>query len=324
MYGIPNMKISKDTVQRRIDLLASEGITFKPNSNVGGPAGAPTSISIKDLKRGSDALLLTVGATVPRSLDVPGHQLKNIHQAMEFLTKNTKAVLAKEHKLQLRDGTFIDAAGKNVVVIGGGDTGTDCIGTSLRHGCKSLVNFELLPLPPVDRDSTNPWPEWPRIFRTDYGHSEAKHTFGKDPREYCVMTKEFIGDGNGNVSAVKTVQVEWVSEQPEDLGMKPKWKMKEVKGSEKVWPADIVVLSLGFLGPEQGIAKQLGLATDQRSNIQADYGVHQASQPGIFAAGDCRRGQSLVVWAINEGRLAADCVHEYLGTKELEEASSKL
>jgi len=311
MYGIPNMKMSKATVQRRVDLLAAEGITFKPNSNVG------SGVSVKRLRQDNDALLLCTGATKARSLPVPGGDLKGIHQAMEFLTLNTKALMESDQdcsSLKLWDGSYLTAKDKHVVVIGGGDTGTDCIGTSLRHGCKSIINFELLPEPPVDREPSNPWPEWPRIFRVDYGHGEAKMVFGRDPREYCVMTKEFVSDDKGHVCGVKTVQVEWISEQPEDLGLKPKFKLKEIKGTEKVWPADLVVLSLGFLGPEQGINKSLNLGVDQRSNIQAPYGNFQTTQEGIFAAGDCRRGQSLVVWAINEGRLAADCVHEYLGT----------
>jgi NAD(P)H-dependent glutamate synthase small subunit len=318
MYGIPNMKISKATVQRRVDLMADEGIVFKTNANVG------VDVSVKALRRDHHALLLTTGATLPRSLEIPGHDLKGVHQAMEFLTKNTQVLLKSNGAFKLQDGSLISAADKHVVVIGGGDTGTDCIATSLRHGCKSLVNFELLPEPPAERDESNPWPEWPRIFRVDYGHSEGKERFGKDPREYCVMSKEFISDDKGNVCAVKTVQVQWTSEQPEDLGLKPKWKLKEIKGSEKVWPADLVVLSLGFLGPEQGVTKQLSLTTDKRSNIQASYGEFNTNQAGVFAAGDCRRGQSLVVWAINEGRLAADCVHNYLGTQLAENASARL
>lgn len=290
--------------------MADEGVIFRPNSEVG------TKIAVKSLQRDNDAVLLCTGATNPRGLPVPGHKLLNIHQAMDFLTKNTQALLeAKDGQFELWNGDMITAKDKDVVVIGGGDTGTDCIATSLRHGCKSLVNFELMPEPPDGRDGTNPWPEWPRIYRVDYGHSEAKLKYGRDPREYCVMTKAFIDDGHGKVKAVKTVQVEWTSEQPQDQGLKPKWKLKEVKGSEKLWPADLVVLSLGFLGPEQGVVKQMGLQTDKRSNIQANYAEHATSQPGIFAAGDCRRGQSLVVWAINEGRLAADCVHDYLGSK---------
>ena len=321
MYGIPNMKISKETVQRRVDLMAAEGIIFKTKSNVG------TDISIKSLQRDNDSLLLTTGATKPRGLDISGSDLKGIHQAMEFLTKNTQALLdSKDGQFELWSGELISAKGKDVVVIGGGDTGTDCIATSLRHGCKSMINFELLPEPPVDRDDdgSNAWPEWPRIYRVDYGHSEGKLRFGRDPREYCVMSKEFIGDSKGNVTAVKTVQVEWTKEQPEDKGLKPKWKLKEIKGSEKIWPADLVILSLGFLGPEQGIVKQANLATDKRSNIQANYGEFETSQAGVFAAGDCRRGQSLVVWAINEGRLAADCVNSYLGKKTASLAHASL
>merc|ERR1711865_220604 len=196
--------------------MAQEGVVFKPNSNIG------VDISVKDLRRENDSVLLALGATRARSLEITGHNLKGIHQAMEFLTKNTRSLLATNgNELQLPEGSNISAAGKNVVVIGGGDTGTDCIATSLRHGCKSIINFELLPQPPNDRDDSNPWPEWPRIYRVDYGHSEGKEQFGRDPREYCVMSKEFFGDAEGNVSAVKTVQVEWTAEQPEDLGLKP-------------------------------------------------------------------------------------------------------
>jgi len=318
MYGIPNMKISKATVQRRVDLMAAEGIIFRPSSNIG------ADISVKSLRRENHSVLLATGATKARPLEVKGHQLAGVHQAMEFLTKNTQTLLTDQAKLAQWDGSYITAKGKDVVVIGGGDTGTDCIATSIRHGCKSVINFELLPEPPANRDDTNPWPEWPRIFRVDYGHKEAHNIYGRDPREYCVMTKEFIGNAEGVVTAVKTVQVQWTTEQPEDLGLKPKWKLKEVKGSEKVWPADLVILSLGFLGPDQGIVKQLQLATDKRSNIEASYGEFQTNQQGVFAAGDCRRGQSLVVWAINEGRLAADCIHNYLGTQKADELQASL
>lgn len=199
---------------------------------------------------------------------------------------------------------WITAAGKDVIVIGGGDTGTDCIGTSMRHRCKSVTNFELMPQPPMTRAPDNPWPQWPRVFGVDYGHAEAKAVFGKDPRVYSVMTKEFIGDENGHVKALITQDVEISKEGP-----------KVIEGSEREWPADLVVLSMGFVYPEQYIVEELCLDTDQRKNIHAVYGDYRTNVEGVFAGGDCRRGQSLVVWAINEGRGVADACHQYLQQK---------
>jgi NADPH-dependent glutamate synthase beta subunit-like oxidoreductase len=222
---------------------------------------------------------------------------------MEFLTANTKSLLDS----RLEDGNYTSAKDKNVIVIGGGDTGTDCIGTSLRHGCKSVVNFELLPKPPMERAEDNPWPLWPLIFRTDYGHEEAAAKMGEDPRTYCILSKGFVDDGNGNVAGVKTVQVQWTRD--EETGQ---WKMEEVAGSEKEWKADLVLLAMGFLGPEHYISETLGLELDERSNYKADYGQYATSIEGVFAAGDCRRGQSLVVWGINEGREAAREIDRFL------------
>ncbi len=199
-----------------------------------------------------------------------------------------------------------------MIVIGGGDTGTDCIGTSIRDGCRSLVNFELLPQPPAERASDNPWPEWPRVFRVDYGHEEAEAKFGHDPRVYQILSKEFLKDENGNLRGIKTVQVRWTKD--ENGG----WVMEEVQGSEKDWPAQLILLAMGFLGPEQYIAKSLNLEVDARSNFQALHGKFATNIEGVFAAGDCRRGQSLVVWAINEGRGAARAIDIYLrGTSNL-------
>jgi NADPH-dependent glutamate synthase beta subunit-like oxidoreductase len=220
---------------------------------------------------------------------------------MDFLTRNTKSLL----DAHLENGHYITAKDKDVVVIGGGDTGADCIGTSLRHGCRSLVNFELLSQPPGERAPDNPWPEWPRILRADYAHGEAKARFGHDPRVYCIMSKEFLDDGRGHLAGVKTVQVEWVKENG-------KWAMKEKPGSEKVWKTQLVLLAMGFLGPEQTVGKMLGLECDERSNFKAQHGRFATSLDGVFAAGDCRRGQSLVVWAINEGRGAARAIDQYL------------
>jgi glutamate synthase (NADPH) small chain len=206
---------------------------------------------------------------------------------------------------------WITAEGKDVIVIGGGDTGTDCIGTSMRHRCKSVTNFELMPQPPMERAALNPWPQWPRVFGIDYGHAEVRAVFGKDPRVYSVLTKEFIGDENGNVKALVTQDVEITAQGP-----------KAIEGSEKEWPADLVVLSMGFVSPEDYIVEDLGLDTDQRNNIHATYGDFRTNVEGVFAGGDCRRGQSLVVWAINEGRGTADACDKYLAHKRVVETST--
>jgi len=302
MYGIPNMKLDKKVVvQRRIDLMAEEGVTFVTNAHIG------VTHNIHDLLRSFDAVILATGATKPRDLPVPGRQLKGVHFAMEFLAANTKSLLDSNHK----DGKYISAKGKNVVVIGGGDTGTDCIGTSIRHGCKSMINFELLPQPPESRAADNPWPQWPRIVRVDYGHEEARDKFGRDPREYQILTKEFLGDAEGRLRAIKTIRVEWTK----DNG---KFVMKELSGTEEEFPVELCLLAMGFLGPEDTVPKQLGLETDPRSNFKAEYGRFTTSIDGVFAAGDCRRGQSLVVWAINEGRLVArECDRYLMGSTQL-------
>jgi glutamate synthase (NADPH) small chain len=318
MYGIPNMKLDKEIVERRIDQMRSEGVDFITNTQVGKPEDFQeghinrimqeynhelTYIDPNELMQQFDALLWATGATKPRDLPIPGRGLNGIHFAMDFLTRNTKSLLDGG----LKDDHFINAKDKNVIVIGGGDTGNDCIGTSLRHGCKSVVNFELLPKPPASRAPDNPWPEWPKIFRVDYGHEETIERDGKDPREFCILSKEFIDDGNGNLAGIRTVNVEWIKD---DDG---RYNMKEIEGSEKEWKAELITLAMGFLGPEQTASNMLdGLEYDQRSNIKAEHGHYQTSIDGVFAAGDCRRGQSLVVWAINEGRGAADTIHQYL------------
>lgn len=296
MYGIPNMKLDKQAVvERRLQIMAEEGITFLTNMNVG------VDVPMSKIREEFGAVILAVGATKPRDLPAPGRQLKGVHFAMEFLTANTKSLLDSNHA----DGQYINAAGKNVIVIGGGDTGNDCLGTSLRHGCKGLVNFELLPQPPVARAADNPWPQWPRIQRTDYGHEEAHYRFGTDPRQYSILTKEFLGDAQGNLTGVRTVRVEWKR-------VDGQFKMSEVAGSEETWPADLVFLAMGFLGPEETLAKSLDLHVDARSNFKAEHGHYATNVSGVFAAGDCRRGQSLVVWAINEGRGAARACDQFL------------
>ena len=295
-YGIPNMKLSKEAVQRRVDKMTSEGVKFVTGANVG------QNLDPKELTNANEALLLACGATKPRDLPIPGRDAKGVHFAMEFLTANTRHMI---HGDSL-DDDFISAEGKDVIVIGGGDTGTDCIGTSIRHGCRSLVNFELLPKPPEDRSPDNPWPEWPRIFRVDYGHEEAHTKFGRDPREYQILSKEFLADPEGNLRGIKTVEVSWTKNNEGG------WQMSEVEGTEKEWPAQLILLAMGFLGPEQYVAESLGLEVDPRSNFQALHGEFATNIDGVFAAGDCRRGQSLVVWAINEGRGAARAIDTYL------------
>jgi NAD(P)H-dependent glutamate synthase small subunit len=316
MYGIPNMKLDKKVVERRVNLLREEGVEFITCAHVGKkedfPSGHMTQIMQErgceihyidpgELREKFDALLLATGATQPRDLPIPRRELKGVHFAMDFLTRNTKSLL----DTHLENGYYISAKDKDVIVIGGGDTGADCIGTSLRHGCRSLVNFELLPQPPAERAPDNPWPEWPRIYRADYAHGEAKARFGQDPRVYAIMSKEFLDDGRGHLAGVKTVEVEWAKENG-------KWAMKEKPGSEKVWKTQLVLLAMGFLGPEQTVGKMLGVECDERSNFKAQHGRFATSLEGVFAAGDCRRGQSLVVWAINEGRGAARAIDQYL------------
>jgi glutamate synthase (NADPH/NADH) small chain len=301
MYGIPNMKLDKRIVQRRVDLLKAEGIAFVTNCEVGKDYPADK------LRKLFDAIILCGGATKPRDLPIEGRHLKGIHFAMEFLHANTKSLLDSNHA----DGNYISAKGKDVVVIGGGDTGTDCVGTAMRHGCKSLVQFEILPMPPLTRAPDNPWPQWPKVYKLDYGQEEAAAIFGKDPREYLIQTKKFVGDSNGHVKELHTVRVEWVKDNGRTIP-------REIPGTERVFPAQLVLLAMGFLGPESQLLDQLGVEKDPRSNVKAEHGKFATNVPGIFAAGDMRRGQSLVVWAINEGRGAArECDRYLMGQTQL-------
>ncbi|XP_078168767.1 NADH-dependent glutamate synthase 1 isoform X1 [Carex rostrata] len=299
MYGVPNMKTDKiGVVQRRVDLMAKEGITFVTNAHV----GVDPNYSLETLRADNDAIILACGATNARDLNIEGRDLKGVHFAMQFLHANTKSLLDSN----LEDGNYISAKGKKVVVIGGGDTGTDCIGTSIRHGCTQVVNLELLSKPPPTRAKNNPWPQWPKVFKVDYGHQEAESKFGSDPRTYEVMTKRFIGDENGAVKALEVVRVQW--EKDAAGRMFP----KGVEGSQQIIEADLVLLAMGFLGPEPTVAEKLGLEKDMRSNFKAQFGRFSTNVDGVFAAGDCRRGQSLVVWAITEGRQAAASVDKYI------------
>ncbi len=296
IYGIPNMKLDKRIVERRVKLMEAEGVTFVTRTEVG------KDITAEQLRASFDAIVLCGGATRPRDIAVPGRELKGIHFAVEFLAADTRSLLNDD----IRSSGWISARHKDVIVIGGGDTGTDCVATALRHGCNSVVQFEILPALPPRRLPNNPWPEWPRVQRTDYGQEEARITFGQDPRQYCVQTKRFVGDDQGRVQEVHTVRVEVTRD--ERGGM----KFTEIPGSEQRWPAQLVLLAMGFLGPDDSILDKLGVERDPRSNAKAEYGRFATNVPGIFAAGDMRRGQSLVVWAIREGRDAAAAVDRYL------------
>ena len=301
MYGIPNMKLDKKAVVlRRIELMEAEGVRFVCNAHVG------ENVEAQLLRKDFDAIVLCTGATQARDLPVPDRTLKGVHFAMEYLTASTKALL---------DGgperNPIHAAGRNVVVIGGGDTGTDCVATAMRQGCSSLKQIEIMARPPMDRAADNPWPEWPKVYRLDYAQEEAAAKFGADPRAYLTTVKRLNGDAQGAVRSVTTVQIGW---QRDNGRLVP----VEVPGSEQELPAELVLLALGFTGPEQPLLGELGVRTDARSNVEAEHGVFATSVSGVFAAGDCRRGQSLVVWAINEGRGAArECDRYLMGATDL-------
>lgn len=301
MYGIPNMKLDKKLVASRTAIMEAEGVRFETGAWVG------RNVDPEKLIAEYDALVLAVGSTSPRDLAVPGRSLRGIHYAMDFLGGNTRRLLDGEGA----NGSFISARNKSVLVLGGGDTGNDCLGTSLRHECADLKNFELLPEPPKERTADFPWPLYPRILKLDYGHEEAVHRFGRDPREYGILTREFLDDGKGNVAAVKTVRVAWTKDE------KGRHVMTEVPGTGETWKTDLVFLALGFLGPEDETVNAFGVEKDARLNIKADYGVFAASRDKVFAAGDARRGQSLVVWAIHEGRKTARAVDEYLMGRSL-------
>lgn len=294
-YGIPSMKLSKEVVQRRIGLLVKEGIKFKTNINVG------KDISAKDLYEEFDSLVLCTGATWPRDLPIPGRQLEGIHFAMTFLESWQKKQMGN-----VVDQPHLLAKDKDVLIIGGGDTGCDCIATSLRQGAKSITTFEILPEPPQKRSKDNPWPQFPRVFKLDYGHEEVHLKFGRDPRQFSILSKEFIDDGKGHVAGIRSVTVNWTKDET------GRWKMEEVPDSEKIYKCDLVLLAMGFLGPEKYISSELDLVLDPRSNYQTPSGFYHTSVPKVFAAGDCRRGQSLVVWAISEGRQVAREVDAFL------------
>ncbi|MBP7402761.1 MAG: glutamate synthase subunit beta [Clostridia bacterium] len=296
MYGIPNMKLDKRIVTRRVEQMSAEGVEFVTRCEVGKDYPADRLLAEHD------AVVLCGGATKPRDLPVEGRNLKGIHFAVDFLTANTRSLLDSG----LTDGKNLSAEDKDVVIIGGGDTGTDCVGTALRHRCRSVRQMEIMPKSPDEREAANPWPQYPRIHKVDYGQEEAIRLNGADPRSFCVTAKRFVGDADGRVREVHTVGVEWVRD---DSG---RMSMREVPGSERIWPAQLVLLAMGFLGPEDTLLEQLGVARNPRSNVETRPDGYATSVDKVFAAGDMRRGQSLVVWGISEGRQAAREVDMHL------------
>ncbi|MBI3138893.1 MAG: glutamate synthase subunit beta [Sphingobacteriales bacterium] len=302
-YGIPDFKLEKWVVDRRVGIMEEEGVVFKCHSNVG------VNVSINDLLREFNAIVLAGGSTVPRNLSIPGRELKGVHFAMDFLKQNNKRVAGKDF-LAHRDiesnilTEEVKASGKNVVVIGGGDTGSDCVGTSNRHGAKSVTQFELLPKPPVERNEFMPWPAYPMLLKTTTSHEEGAS------RQWAVATKEFIGDEQGNLKALKIVDLEWkiVDGRPASF--------TEVAGSEREIPCELALLAMGFVHPQQeGLINDLGVELDERGNVKATEKEYRTNISKVFVAGDMRRGQSLVVWAISEGREAAHNVDEFLNNQ---------
>ncbi|WWC59652.1 uncharacterized protein I303_102211 [Kwoniella dejecticola CBS 10117] len=298
MYGIPNMKLDKAIVQRRVDLMAAEGVNFVTNANV----GVDEKYDALNIKAENDAVIVATGAVSPRDLRIPGREADGVHFAMTYLGNNTKHQIFGEGVPD-----YINAKDKDVIVIGGGDTGNDCVGTAMRHGAKSVANFELLPEPPATRSSSNPWPTYARVKKTDYGISEVEAHFGHDPRVYEISSKKFTLDDNGQLTGIDTVKVEWTQQNGQ-------WKMEEVAGSEKHYPAQLIFLALGFLGPQTDALAALGVEQDPRTNVKTPASSYSTTVPGVFAAGDCRRGQSLIVWGIREGRQAAEEVDRFLMT----------
>lgn len=297
MYGIPNMKLDKTLVLNRVKLMEEEGISFVLSTEIG------KDYPVLRLMKEYDAIVLCGGATKERMINVPGKELIGVSTAVNFLTAATRQVL---------DGTKVDetisAKDKDVIVVGGGDTGTDCVATSIRQGAKSVTQLEIMPCPPAERPAGNPWPLWPKVLRTGYGHDEAKEVFGADPREYLTTVKEVVDDGRGRVSGVRTVQVEWIKQGDR---MVP----QEIEGTEQLRPADLVLTAMGFTGPERTLIDQLGLETDARGNVKTAADSHESSLMTVFTAGDMHRGPSLVVWGIYEGRRAAQQCHDYLNKK---------
>ncbi|WP_226034817.1 glutamate synthase small subunit [Aquibacillus saliphilus] len=295
MYGIPNMKLEKDVVERRINLLKQEGVDFITNTEVG------KDITAAELKERFDSVILCTGAQKQRNLVIDGRKSKGVHFAMDYLATSTKSLLDSNFE----DNNYIEAEGKDVIVIGGGDTGADCIATALRQNANSIVQFGKHPQLPLARTSENAWPEYPHVFSLDYAHKEAKAKFGEDIRQYSIQTKKFVADNDGNLKELHTIEMK---KTRDENGM---FVYEEVPGTEKIWPAQLVLIAIGFEGPEQPVLKEFGVNIVNRK-AEAEYGDFSTNIEGVFAAGDTRRGQSLIVWAINEGREVAHAVDEYL------------
>ena len=297
MYGIPNMKLEKNVIDRKIDIMKQEGVEFKTSINVG------KDIKAAQILKDYDRVILACGASNPRDISVPGRDANGIYFAVDFLKSTTKSLLDND----LKDGTYISAKGKNVMVIGGGDTGNDCVGTSIRHGAKSVLQLEMMPKLPDERTEDNPWPQWPRVCKTDYGQEEAIDVFGKDPRVYQTTVKEFVKDKNGNLKSAVLVKL-----QPEKDKKTGRLMMKEIAGSEYSVDVDLVLIAAGFLGSESYVTKAFGVDVNARTNVATAEGSFKTNVDNIFVAGDMHRGQSLVVWAIREGRDVAREVDESL------------
>ena len=297
MYGIPNMKLEKRIIDRKIDVMKAEGITFVTNTDIG------KDIKPAKLLADFDRVVLCCGSSNPRDITAPGRDAEGIYFAVDFLSRNTKSLLDSDFK----DGNYVSAKGKNVIIIGGGDTGNDCVGTSIRHGAASVIQLEMMPKAPDERAENNPWPEWPRVCKTDYGQEEAIAMFGSDPRIYQTTVKEFLKDKNGKLCGLKTVKLE--GKKDEKTG---RMQMVEVPGSESKLDCDLVLIAAGFLGTEDYIAKAFGVDLNARTNVATEAGHYKTNVENVFTAGDMHRGQSLVVWAIREGREAAREVDESL------------
>ena len=298
-YGIPNMKLEKQYIDRKLKIMEEEGVEFRVNCNVG------KDVKPAQLLKEYDRIVLACGASHPRDIKAPGRDAEGIYFAVDFLKSTTKALWS--HDMQLKDGTYISAKGKSVIVIGGGDTGNDCVGTSIRHGAKSVLQLEMMPKAPDQRTETNPWPEWPRICKTDYGQQEAIAVFGHDPRVYQTTVKEFVKDKKGKLC--KAVLIKLESKKDEKTG---RMYMAEIPGSEYTVDADLVLIAAGFLGSEEYVTKSFGVEVNERTNVKTEPGKYATNIKHVFTAGDMHRGQSLVVWAIREGREAARAVDESL------------
>ena len=322
MYGIPNMKLEKRVIERKIEIMKAEGVVFVTNADIGAKADAAVKCEKKGasqelLKQGEytaqsllkefDRVILACGSSNPRDIKAPGREADGIYFAVDFLKSTTKALLDQEMNIPAAMQACVSARDQHVVIIGGGDTGNDCVGTSIRHGAKSVTQIEMMPKAPDKRAENNPWPQWPKVCKTDYGQEEAIDQFGKDPRIYESTVKEFIKNEKGGVSAVKIVKLKW--EKDAKTG---RMQMSEIAESEKILPADIVLIAAGFLGSQQYVADAFGVELNERTNVKTEAGRYETNVKNVFTAGDMRRGQSLVVWAIREGREAARAVDESL------------